>query len=533
MKTDQFTPCRQWLRGLFRAAVFHLLRVLIGLTAVIALPAYALHPIASNIDILGVYPSYPTIDYSAVDDPAAVRRGEYLAKIGDCIACHSNPTGGGAAFAGGLPIATPFGTFYSPNITPDKTTGLGNWSEADFIRAMHQGILADGSNAFPAFPYVYFNRVNEPDLKDLWAYLRAIPAVNLANRGNTLPIIANWRVMQYGWKSLFFYPDEGFFKPEPSQSAAWNRGAYLVNGLGHCTMCHTPMDVIGGEKKQYFLTGALIEGYWAPDITRRGLESASHHQVADVFARDQLINDAGTVAGPMAEVNHDSLGYLTDADRLAIVTYLKSVESRQPRNLPQRIADQPTLKRGAQVYANACVICHQDGAVGAPRIGDQPNWQQRLSEGGGVATFYRRAINGFNKMPVKGACVSCDDDDIKAAVDYLLHRTLHPSQLAELRNPPPAKRAVTTSLAVGQRVYQANCSVCHDEGQLGAPKLADYQRWRPLIRKNLDQLIEATLNGKGNMPARGGCVHCTGSEVIAAVKYLVQQSQLGNDYSLW
>lgn len=492
----------------------------------------AVHPISSKVDLVGRYPVYPQIDYTQLDNPDSAKRGEYLAKIGDCIACHSNPQAGTAAFAGGFPIATPVGTFFTPNITPDKATGIGNWSESDFIRIMHEGILPDGSNAFPAFPYVYFNRVSKTDLKDLWAYLQAIPAVNLDNKGNTLPFIVDWRIWQYGWKSLFFYPDRGFFKKNTDQSDGWNRGAYLVNGLGHCTMCHTPTNMLFGEKKQFFLTGSMIEGYWAPDITKLGLKTASHYQVSDVFHKGELINKAGPVRGPMADANHDSLQYLTEYDRMAIAEYLQTVVSQQPRNLPQRKAGQSKLKRGQQVYSNVCIICHLNGEVGAPRIGDQPNWGQRLATSN-LSALYSHAINGFNKMPVKGACVTCNDADVMAGVDYMLYHSLYHSQWEQLKNPKPVPRPVSTSMKLGKQIYEKSCSVCHDQGKLGSPVTGDRQQWAPIISKNLDVLILNTLQGKNNMPPKGGCNHCTGSEIIAAVKYMVQQSQIGSNYSLW
>ncbi|MGR9108438.1 MAG: c-type cytochrome [Gammaproteobacteria bacterium] len=492
----------------------------------------AFHPIASGTELLGIYPAYPVVNYRSQSDPEAVRRGEYLAKIGDCIACHTDTRKDGPAFAGGLPIDTPFGTFYSPNITPDETTGIGRLTEKQFIRAMHQGILSDGSNAFPAFPYVYFNRVRIDDLKDLWAYLKAIPAVNKPNRGNTLPVVLDWRILQYGWKILYFYPDRGYFKPDPTRSTAWNRGAYLVNGLGHCSMCHTPMNLFGAEQKKYFLTGAFIEGYWAPDITHYGLSTASRFQVADVFIDGELINKAGPVRGPMAEVNHDSLSYLTETDRLAIAEYLKSVESREPRNIPRQLSSQSPLQRGEQVYENVCVICHLNGRVGAPRIGDEPNWEERVRVSG-LATLYRHAINGFNKMPAKGGCLNCSDGDIIAGADYLIDHSLSDSFWESITNHGLKSREEMTNLALGKKIYQENCRVCHAEGQLGAPRLADREQWKTLIRKNLDVLMLNTLKGVGNMPARGGCAQCSGSEVIAAVKYMVQQSLPEGNYSLW
>lgn len=494
--------------------------------------AGAFHPITSRFDIISDYPTYPIIDFGSVKQPESTKRGEYLVKVGDCIACHTNSASGDKAFSGGLPIATPFGTFYTPNITPDNETGIGRWTEADFIRAMRHGVLADGSNAFPAFPYVYFNRVTEQDLKDIWAYLQVLPAVSRKNEGNTLPFPLNIRFFQYGWKMLYFYPDEGVFKKDLTRSEQWNRGAYLVEGLGHCTMCHTPMNLIGGEEKEYYLTGSFVEGYWAPDITGLGLETASKYQVADVFAEGQLINRAGPVRGPMVEANHDSLQYLTESDRLAIADYLKSIVSRQPRNIPKLTEKQDPLKRGQQVYANVCVMCHLNGEVGAPRIGDQPDWKDRILLSG-LPGLYRHAINGYNKMPARGACVTCDDQDVVSAVDYLVYRSLEHSQWTELKNKPPVPRKHSASLATGKTVYQKTCSVCHDEGKLGAPRVGDRQQWAPLIRKNFDVLILNTYKGVNNMPPRGGCTHCTGSEIIAAVKYMVQESQDGSDYSLW
>ena len=500
----------------------------------IATPGYAVHPISSDVDIIGRYPVYPAIDYASQPDPQAVRRGEYMAKVGDCIACHTDTTNTvEQVFAGGLPIATPFGTFYTPNITPDKATGIGDWSEADFIRAMRQGIRADGSNAFPAFPYVYFNRMRESDLKDIWAYLRALPPIQKKNLDNTLPFPLDVRFFQYGWKWLFFYPDEGVYEDDPNQSAQWNRGAYLVKGAGHCSMCHTEMNLLGAAKKEYFLTGAFIEGYWAPDITSLGLAGSSRFEVADVFIDDELIHKAGKVQGPMAEANHDSLRYLTRDDQLAIAEYLKSVVSKQPRSVPERQAEQAPLKRGEQVYANVCVICHLDGKVGAPRIGDQADWANRLQQSS-LSTLYEHAIDGYNKMPAKGACVTCSDSDISDAVDYILYHSFDHSYWQRLKNPPQAQRKQATSLELGESIYQAHCASCHDSGQSGAPIIGDFATWQPLLHKNIDTLITNTVNGIGAMPTKGGCEQCSGAEIIAAVKYLAQESQQeGKDYSLW
>lgn len=164
----------------------------------------------------------------------------------------------------------------------------------------------------------------------------------------------------------------------------------------------------------------------APNITKWGLESASHQEVADVFKTDKLINNASPVAGPMAEVNHDSLKYLTDADTMAIATYLKTVESEEPLGLAPS-NEKPSLARGRLVYATACVICHQNGEMSAPLIGDSANWYLRLRDSG-LDGLYRHAIDGFNSMPPKGACVTCSENDIISAVDYLLDKSLTRSQ---------------------------------------------------------------------------------------------------------
>lgn len=506
--------------------------VLVCVMAVSTL-AHAVHPISSKLEFIGAYPVYPEIDYGTGAQSDAIRRGEYLARLGDCIACHTVAEPGAAPFAGGLPMATPFGTFYSPNITPDEKTGIGKWTEEEFIRMMHDGIRAGGSNAFPVFPYVFFNRVRVEDLKDIWAYLRALPPVERKNQGNTMPFPMDVRFAQYGWKLLFFYPDRGFFTEDPKRSKAWNRGAYLVEGLGHCSMCHTPLNLLGATKSKYYLTGALIEGYWAPDITHRGLETAKRFQVADVFDEGKLINRAGDVRGPMADVVHDSVRYLTEDDQLAIAEYLKSIVSRQPRNIPAMKAGQPVLKRGAQVYANVCITCHLNGEVGAPSIHDQPNWERRVTERK-LSGLYKHAVEGFNKMPPMGACVTCNTEDVHAGVDYLIFRALDESRRRELASPPPASaRQVSTSIAVGEQVYRQSCATCHDGGTLGAPVLGNEAQWRPLLNRDFNVLLTNSLRGINNMPPKGGCSECTNSEIIAAVKFMAQRSQSGRDFSLW
>lgn len=473
----------------------------------------------------GFYPTYPPTNPATGEKEQLIKRGEYLAKLGDCISCHTDVKAGTPPYAGGLPIDTPFGTIYSLNITPDKKTGIGNWTEEDFIHALKKGRDPQGRNYFPVFPYVFFANVTDDDARALYTYFMNIPAVDMENKPQPFPFnMPGASLGMWGWNLLFFYPNEEY-KYNPEHSPSWNRGKYIVDGLGHCSMCHTPLNFLGSPKNRYYLTGGFIDGFWAPDITKWGLKSANRYDVADVFIKGELINMAGPVAGPMAEVNHNSLSYLTEEDQLAIATYLKTVVSEEPLGLPPS-EKQPTLKRGKQVYVNSCIICHQDGKMGAPLIGNGPGWFMRLKDSG-LSGLYRHAIHGYNSMPVRGACVTCSDNDIIAAVDYLLHKSLSRSQWLDLKSGGGAKFP-----SDGRNVYKENCSVCHDAGKLGAPKIGDQEVWQHILRQNIDVLVENVMKSPKH-PQNGGCVHCTTAEVLEGIKYMISQSNVEGNYTLW
>lgn len=502
--------------------------ILVGLTVMAAMQAQAAESKPKKVEphLEGYYPEYPKTKPATGAQEKLIKRGEYLAKIGDCIACHTNMKEGGQQFAGGLPIATPFGTFYSPNITPDEETGIGKWTEKDFIRALKEGRDPNGRNYFPVFPYVYFSKISDDDARALFAFLKSIPPIKKKNKPFPFPFnIPGARFSMWGWNLLFFFPDDEPFKYDPNKSKEWNRGKYIVDGLGHCSMCHTPLNVFGAPKNRYYLTGSFIDGYWAPNITKFGLEASSRYEVADVFEKDQLINQKGPVAGPMADVNHNSLGYLTKQDQLAIATYLKTVVSEEPLGISPS-ERQTVLKRGKQVYVNACIICHQEGRMGAPLIGDPANWYKRL-KASGINGLYRHAIRGYNQMPYKGACVTCSEKDIMSAVDYLLNSSLSRSQWIDLKKGKHAKYPSN-----GKMVYNENCALCHNEGKLGAPKIGDKTAWEPLIDQNIDVLIEKTIHGEHH-PGNGGCKNCSTSEIIEAIKYMVSKSKTEGNYSLW
>lgn len=382
---------------------------------------------ATEATVESVYPDYPAIK-SGNQDPV-IQKGEYLSKMGDCISCHTNVKSGTGVYAGGLPIETPFGTFYTPNITPDKKTGIGKWSEADFVRALKEGKNPKGQHYFPVFPYVNFSNISDEDAHALYVYFMSIPPVELENKPLPFPFnLPGVRTTLLGWNLLFFYPNEPL-KEDKSQSAAWNRGRYIVDGLGHCTMCHTPLNAFGSPKSTYYLTGGFIDGFWAPNITKQGLADVSIEDIAKFFVDNRLLNDAGPVAGPMAEVNHNSMNYMTEADRIAIGTYLKTVKSVDPLEvIPSQ--EKPTTARGRQIYQSVCTICHQDGKMTAPLMGDGHAWMFRLRQSS-LDGLYQHAIKGYNSMPIKGACVSCSDNDVIAAVDYILKRSLNRSQWIE------------------------------------------------------------------------------------------------------
>lgn len=469
---------------------------------------------------IGKYPNYPVIHYGTGPQAELIKKGEYLAQAGDCIACHTKP--GGLPYAGGLPINTPFGIIFSPNITSDKKYGIGNWTLKHFIKAMREGVSPDGSNYFPVFPYSYFNRMNDSDLAALKAYFDAVPPVPLPNKGVDMPPPFSWRFLQFFWKLMFFDFQKGAYKPDPNQSPQWNRGAYLVQGLGHCGMCHTPLNPLGAPREQYALTGGFGSGSYAPNISFSRLVNVSISEVVNVFLNNKLIQ-GGLIVGPMAEVVHDSLEYLSQEDLEAIATYLKGVRSQLPPAKESKI----TSKTGQKIYDRYCTGCHGIGAGGAPKMGEAADWAAKIKHG--MPTLYKNAIIGIGSMPPRGTCATCSDAEIKAAVDYIIKNS---SQIT------PTVTVKTTgipkpTLQLGKKVYTEVCSICHAEGKLGAPKLGDKEIWSPIIKKNMDVLILHTIKGYKGMPPRGACYNCSDTDLISAVIYMVNQSQTNGNYTLW
>ena len=250
------------------------------------------------------------------------KRGEYLANAAGCLGCHTDNKKDAVPYAGGRALNTPFGTFYGPNISPHPQAGLGRWSEADFIRALREGRRPDGANYYPAFPYPSFTRIADADLRDLWAYLRTLPPSARPSQSHDLGFIFRWRLLLWPWKWLFFTP--GAFQPDAKATAVMNRGAYLVQALGHCGECHTPRNFLGGAKQSRFLAGAKLGKSVTPNLTPTRLKKWGDKDLAD-FLASGLTPDGDVVGEAMGEVITNTTGKLTPPDLAALIAYLRSL----------------------------------------------------------------------------------------------------------------------------------------------------------------------------------------------------------------
>jgi mono/diheme cytochrome c family protein len=297
--------------------------------------------------------------------PTQVQRGEYLARAGDCISCHT--ASGGQALAGGGRLNTPFGYMLTPNITPDAATGIGLWSSDDFYRALHAGVNRAGEDMYPTMPYDFYTRVTRDDSDAIYAYLRTLNPVTSLIDVNHLHFPFDERWTMGGWRELYF--TEGTFTPSPNKSAAWNRGAYLVEGLGHCSACHSPRNLLGAIEKNREFAGAVIDGWFALDLSENittGLGSWSIDNIA-TYLQTGAFNGRTTAIGPMAEVVHNSLQYVTDSDLHAMAEYLKALPPDSPLRAGRRRPDATRLQ-GANLYIDHCVACHQSMGRGIPGV---------------------------------------------------------------------------------------------------------------------------------------------------------------------
>ncbi|WP_375166735.1 c-type cytochrome [Bradyrhizobium brasilense] len=363
-------------------------------------------------------------------DPAVLAKGEYLARAGDCIACHTAREG--KTFAGGLPMKTPFGTLYTSNITPDPQTGIGTWTSDQFYQMMHNGRFPDGGLVYPAMPFASYTKVTREDSDAIYAYLRTVPPVRQLNKPHDLTFPFNNRSLILGWRTLFFR--EGEFKPDPTKSAEWNRGNYLVEGLGHCGMCHTPINALGGSKQSQAFEGGLIpmQNWYAPSLTSNketGLGDWTIEEIVDYLRKG--VSAKGAVYGPMAEVVYNSLQYLNDDDARAMAVYLKGLAQGGPpekasTSLPSAESSL-LLSFGKSIYDRDCASCH--GATGQGMPPDYPPLAGNQSiQMVSAVNPIRMVLNGGyppgtsgNPMPhgMPPFAQKLSDDEVAAVVTYI------------------------------------------------------------------------------------------------------------------
>jgi len=308
-----------------------------------------------------------TTTTQATPTPASIATGAYLARIGNCAGCHTRR--GGAPFAGGRGIPTPFGTVYASNLTPDDDTGLGRWTRDDFWRAMHNGRSRDGRLLYPAFPYPHYTEVLREDVDALFDYLRSVPPARERRRAHELRFPYDTQLALAVWRALYFRP--GVYEPDRARPADWNRGAYLVRGLGHCGACHAARNPLGASPDSDTLGGGLIpmQGWYAPSLASKreaGVQDWPSGSVVALLTTG--VTPRASVLGPMAEVVYASTQHLTLQDATAIATFLKSLPDPSidtPRAAPAEPTPQQ-MERGRAIYDDRCAGCHGANGEGWP-----------------------------------------------------------------------------------------------------------------------------------------------------------------------
>ena len=301
------------------------------------------------------------VSFAADVPPSQTQQGEYLARAGDCVSCHTAQ--GGTPYAGGLRMDTPFGYLLTPNLTSDPETGLGKWTSDEFYRALHHGVNRHGQDMFPVMPFDFHTKITRTDADALFAYLRTIPAVRNVVDINHLEFPFNQRLSMIGWREMFF--TEGVFKDDITHTPSWNRGAYLVESFGHCSACHSPRNVLGGIEQKKAYSGATIDGWFALDLSSNlhtGLGSWTAQDIA-TYLKTGANQGKTTTLGPMAEVVQNSTSYLSDADLLAMGEYLKSIPPDSTLRSPKP-APSESRQRGAALYLDHCSSCHQSQGRG-------------------------------------------------------------------------------------------------------------------------------------------------------------------------
>jgi mono/diheme cytochrome c family protein len=379
---------------------------------------------------------------SVLKDPVIIAKGRYLAGVGDCMSCHTAQ--GGKPYAGGRMLPTPFGNIPAPNLTPDSETGLGPWSFDDFWRALHNGVGHDGELLYPAFSYTSFTKVTREDALAIFAYLRSLPPIHQPAKPLELRFPYNVRRTLTAWRAAYFKP--GVYEPDPKQSRSWNRGAYLVQGLGHCNECHAARGAWGGIDARAPLSGGQIpaQDWYAPDLSMQangGLQGWSRQDVIDLLKTGQ--SSKGAALGPMSDVIANSTQYLRDDDQQAIADYLQSLPARpQPVAEAAAFDSKPLAERGADIYAQRCAGCHGDNGEGLSGVYPRLDGNVSVIEPTGINAIRAVLLGGFapatqaNLRPysMPPYAQQLDDADVAAVVTYIRQAWSNHAQAVQERD---------------------------------------------------------------------------------------------------
>ena len=353
-------------------------------------------------------------------DPALIAHGKYLTDAGDCAACHTAKDG--KQFAGGLMMNTPFGPISTPNITPDKETGIGNYTDDQFYRLFHNGINAKGERIYPVMPFPWYTKVTRDDTLAIKAYLFSLAPVHAPRKPSGLIFPFNVRAALIGWDAVFLKTGE--FKPDPSKSAQVNRGAYLVQGLEHCGECHNGRNLLGDTQVADALAGGPIDKWYAPNITSDKTQGIGRFTDEQIFTylKTGTEKEMGVVVGPMSQTSHESLRKLTDDDLHAIVAYLKSTPPKKSYTPTHNVLTASETPPGAETYLNYCASCHLQNGKGVegsvPNLAGNPTVTAR-----GPETILRVIVGGvqaqgsYSPMPAIG--VRMTDQEVADATNYI------------------------------------------------------------------------------------------------------------------
>jgi mono/diheme cytochrome c family protein len=404
------------------------------------------HPLAAAVLFVGLTGNALAQDTQSFD---RIERGRYLAVLGDCAGCHTASRG--APFAGGVALQTPFGTLVAPNITSDPETGIGNMTNDEFLAVLHEGRGHDGKRLYPAMPYPAYTKMTDDDVLAMRAYFATVAPISNRVVSNQLPFPLNIRFAMAFWNGLNFTP--GRYQPNPQKSAAWNRGAYIVEGPAHCGTCHTPKTLLGGDKNSAALTGATLQGWFAPDITNDQRKGIGGWSTDDLFQYLKTGTNKWTLAsGPMAEAVSHSTSRMNDEDILAIATYLKDSGQSGASARPEPVAaSNSAMRAGAAIYKDSCAACHKDSGEGEinlfPRLAGSA-----LVQSDDPTTLVRVVLHGTRAVSTSDAPTA----PAMPAFDWRLEDAQVAAVLTYIRNTwGNAAGSVTTSAVASQRAALA------------------------------------------------------------------------------